>query len=1748
MAAEIRGTFVLIDRASDKLKKIEAQAAKTQAAIEGVGASLDKQAAMSQKASGAADTHTRSTRALGAEMGKTDRAAKSYGQSADRLTRSHLQATQATSRFRTALAGLRAEFQRLRSPIQSFQNTNIGKLFGDKEAQRGLDRLESGFHKVASSVGVFGSALSLLKIPTLLASIQPLITAVAALGGGFLALLPRVGQLAQAFEALPAAVSLGAQTLISLKSAFSGVGQALGAAMQMQTQWGSAQQEWIQQVRDAQNGLIDAQQGYQESLYQVGQAQQSYTNALFSEHMAQEQLIATRRDATRQLQDMAFQARTAVLAEARAGLGVQQARLELQQAMATPGTTQLQIESDRLAVLEAQANAQQTHTQAVRSRADYQRVLRRDPSMPQVMALTQAQHALVTSSQEVANAQHGIMQAQEGVGRAARGLASAQRQLNLLLQHGNSLAYAYRKALAALPPAARQFVEFMSHNVLGRLREFGNFAASGLFPPLEKGIRSLLTVWGPLERIAHDTTRSIGQTVGSLMRVFADPAFIGRAGENNVRILDTLGQAAVTLGGAMKNLIIAGQGFLQWIANAVKHWAQLKEQEYGTADGLTRLEAKFKRVERAITLIGHAVKTWWDIFKALAQDAAVGLRGDRLWGALAGGSLYQKIRNNQAQIIGWFRGLHQPLHEIRLLVDAIGRGFAHMASTGAGGPSALTQLVQTLLQLAPIMGGILRNMTAMLPLVRLLAVGFGATLGFLTRILAMFLRIKPVAYAIAGLFAVAVVTRFFARWLSGLGGIYGGLKRILGVWERIKRMQSGDVMRSPGTTGDGSLAQRWSAAGGAVQAESLSRQWGWKSGYGPGSELNPLVVRLQGGGSSPLFPSTKDEPTGSLARKAEQDAAKATGLESDLVKAEGGAGLLATLRGKAGGLLSKGGGFLSRITGLGSLGADAGALAKIGTVASRAFLPLAALTTAIPAITSFFSTKGSFGQKIGAAGSSLISGLTLGLIHPSFGAPSAAHQQAQGISRANQFFGGLPMNPVTGVIGASGFAQYQARIARLRQEIYKTQNTWSHDLMGRPYKVAPDKAVLQDRRAQLAQLNQLMGREGTRAAQFWENAYSQAVQSGKKPQQAMQQLIVGLNAQLQSLGPSGKKAMAQNLLQWAIQAQASGELPKRQFDEITNYVKGTFRSMGMNINQTQTQLVQQLGPLWQQISFELTDPIAKAYEKLTGTFGAIQKEALGALASMGFNKNQAMQIIQGKATTTGMLGVIQGNAPAGAPGGAPAAVGGGKRQAAHAAGGRIAGRNPRDVYMLGNNVVGGGELVMNRWQEMDANARLMRHGEPTVSSIVANRKTPHWLGRASGGRLGYGGYLDPIPGFSLGRTDMGVDASAPPGTPIIAFGPSTMVGYQSNWYAGQPEMVFQLTGGPDSGRYWYVAEQIVPVARMHQSIPQGGVVARFAPHGTGIEIGWAANAGGTTLAQATTGYTEGQVTPAGASFRQLIQGGAFSVPGAGPSPQMINLKPPLIRGLGGVPLALAQRGAAAMAAGMNQAVNNVLSQMGGAGGGVGIPGGLHGPVPAQIYQAATQLGWNKVGVAGLIGNAYQESSLNPSLNVPGGRGLFSWNPGGNPQAFQVQLGNIGQQIALVASTIGRGGINAMNNAGSPAAAAIWFEQNFERAGIPMMQNRINAANQAFSQGYAAGGRLAHAGWFQRGGSFVATSPTLFGAGEGGRPERVTVEPLGRGDRPLHVEIHKIEVNRKGDVQRIVDEEMRLLAASFERSH
>ena len=142
-------------------------------------------------------------------------------------------------------------------------------------------------------------------------------------------------------------------------------------------------------------------------------------------------------------------------------------------------------------------------------------------------------------------------------------------------------------------------------------------------------------------------------------------------------------------------------------------------------------------------------------------------------------------------------------------------------------------------------------------------------------------------------------------------------------------------------------------------------------------------------------------------------------------------------------------------------------------------------------------------------------------------------------------------------------------------------------------------------------------------------------------------------------------------------------------------------------------------------------------------------------------------------------------------------------------------------------------------------------------------------------------YIDPLQFVShWERTDQGVDAQLPVGAPIVAPCQVKILGIEPNWYAGQPLVYFELLQGPDAGRVQYVAEEITDLAPAGSILQQGQVIARYAASGTAIEYGWS-TLNGITLARATTGYEEGEITPAGANMRNWLNSlGA----GAGPWP------------------------------------------------------------------------------------------------------------------------------------------------------------------------------------------------------------------------------------------------------------------------
>jgi hypothetical protein len=137
-------------------------------------------------------------------------------------------------------------------------------------------------------------------------------------------------------------------------------------------------------------------------------------------------------------------------------------------------------------------------------------------------------------------------------------------------------------------------------------------------------------------------------------------------------------------------------------------------------------------------------------------------------------------------------------------------------------------------------------------------------------------------------------------------------------------------------------------------------------------------------------------------------------------------------------------------------------------------------------------------------------------------------------------------------------------------------------------------------------------------------------------------------------------------------------------------------------------------------------------------------------------------------------------------------------------------------------------------------------------------------------RVSSAAYINPLRYVTLWeRTDQGVDANMPVGAPILAPCKVKVLAIIPNWYAGQPLVYFELLDGPDAGKVQFVAEEITDIQPGGTILQQGQPIARYAASGTGIEYGWS-TLSGVTLAVATSGYEEGQVTPAGQSIREWL--------------------------------------------------------------------------------------------------------------------------------------------------------------------------------------------------------------------------------------------------------------------------------------
>lgn len=706
-----------------------------------------------------------------------------------------------------------------------------------------------------------------------------------------------------------------------------------------------------------------------------------------------------------------------------------------------------------------------------------------------------------------------------------------------------------------------------------------------------------------------------------------------------------------------------------------------------------------------------------------------------------------------------------------------------------------------------------------------------------------------------------------------------------------------------------------------------------------------------------------------------------------------------------------------------------------------------------------------------------------------------------------------------------------------------------HPIMG---ELPPDQA--RRLQAELTRISTVASKNaGIAASNSWEQSFQTGLTT-VGPKKDIRLLLSGMDEQIKELGPKGAKQFVASTASWInVLQQEEPKLRKplqramdaimRDFDRMYDHGRGKFKDLANQVFYFNGQIYTGVNQTWGAISSSLVDKVAVAQEKQQGIWGLIQAQAENVLTTMGFSRSQAQQLVtqtarggRSAAVSASIVGAVNQGATASTLNTSPTSAFSpyqAGRSTVRATGGVISGRGLLDTVMMpdGSMAAPGEAWIANRHTMNDLSlATLSKFGKTAWEMIRDEtrmhssppRRGQHFFGgrmavpsaiQTSSTVGGSAGYVYPFPGLQPGRTDQGYDLSG--SGPLYALGPGRVL-TASLWpgWPGTGGVVYQLTGGPDAGRNVYYMEHVQANVTPGQMVQAGQPIATLLSGYPFLEAGWA-NASGTGPLTPYNGSPDGTPMSGGSNFRAfvnaLLSGGRLpaGIGAAGMGGGMMALPSVHLRsprsGLAGVPGAVVDQSGRNYAAALQQKLNQRLGTMGGTGLGGSFSGTLSGSVENQVAQFMGAAGFNKIAIAGMLGNAMQESSMNPGAAGGGLWQQISNFGGGSGGSLLNQMQRMLPQIQSLKA--------AMNAAGSPGAAAQIFEQGFERAGIPAMGNRINYANQAYASGYARGGRLHWGGWNARGANFLTNGPTVFGAGEGGRRERVSVTPANTPTHP-----------------------------------
>ncbi len=630
----------------------------------------------------------------------------------------------------------------------------FSSLRGDADqAKMGLDRLiTTGY--------MLGPALA------------GLISIAGGLAGGLFALGSQAAAAGPSLLALLNVFSSLAQAGGVLKVAFSGIGDALGAASQTS---GGAAQDMSKQIEAAEKRIDnakkrvltvkkqneratlsarkqqeDADKAYQDSIKNQTKAAERVVEAEKNILKAQEETTKAREEAIEAIQQLGFALEDAVLSEQRAVLNFEDAREALAKVQNLLPNNRARREAE-LAFAEADLKLRKAKDNTLDTQKEVDDSVKKgvegsDRVVSAIENETDAKKAL-------ANAQEGVEQAAIAVTEAIQGQADATNNLTATVEENKArMAEAkeslldakdalkdlksetggasggvdkFAEAMAKLSPNAQGFVRELI-SIKEKFKEVKLATQEALFGTLTKDVSKLADVWFPkLKELMPGTATEIGKVATKLTEVVTESGNIQQIEniwKSNDVLISNFGGATANLVDIFIDLMEAAtplaEEFAAWIETLTGGWKETvnADRESGKLSETLTNAAGVARVLAGV--FGDLFATIGNIGKAAAGP---GSGGEMLLNTLkeVTGKWrdFTGSKNGQERLEKFFINIVPLVSEVGGLIADIGKAFFNLteSSANAKGGDPTAKFVESLRNVVAIFAEIGPDLVGVLP-------------------------------------------------------------------------------------------------------------------------------------------------------------------------------------------------------------------------------------------------------------------------------------------------------------------------------------------------------------------------------------------------------------------------------------------------------------------------------------------------------------------------------------------------------------------------------------------------------------------------------------------------------------------------------------------------------------------------------------------------------------------------------------------------------------------------------------------------------------------------------------------------------------------------------------------------------------------------------------------------------------------------------------------------------------------------